>query len=119
MHDEDQEAVEAAAKADGPDAETHERGAETRAPDKEARGPDTDLDAHKPADDAQPESVPDGRPVHSLGAVGCLTMALTAVAGMALLATGNSLAVATGIVFIAVAIGVGLWLSNAAGATKK
>ena len=98
MHDEDREAVAAAAKADGPDA---------------------DLDAHEPADDAQPESVPDRRPVHGLGAVGCLTMVLAAVAGMALLATGDSLAVAAGGFIIAVAIGVGLWLINAAGAAQK
>ena len=98
MHDEDREAVDAAEKANGPDA------------GKDAQGP---------ADDPQPESVPDRRPVHGLGAVGCLTMVLAAVAGMALLATGDSLAVAAGVFIIAVAMGVGLWLVNAAGAAKK
>lgn len=98
MHNEDREAVETAAKADGPGA---------------------DLDAHEPADDAQPESAPVRRPVHALGAVGCLTMVLAAVAGMALLATGDSLAVAAGIVIIAVTIGVGLWLASVTDAARK
>lgn len=98
MHDEDREAVDAAAKAEGPHAEK---------------------DAQRPAEDPQPESVPDRRPVHGLGAVGCLTMVLAAVAGMALLATGDSLAAAAGVFIIAVAIGVGLWLINAAGAAQK
>ena len=98
MQDADREATEAAARTDGPE---------------------TSPDTERPKDDAQPERAPSRRPVHALGAVGCLTMALAAVAGMALLATGNFFAGVAGILIVAVASGVGLWLSAVASLKKK
>jgi len=46
-------------------------------------------------------------------------MALAAIAGMALLATGNFFAGAAGILIVAVASGVGLWLSAVASLKRK
>jgi hypothetical protein len=98
VQDADLDATEAAARTDRPEA-----------------SPDTE----RPGEGSQPERVPSRRPVHALGAVGCLTMALAAVAGMALLATGNFFAGAAGILIVAVASGVGLWLSAVASLKKK
>jgi hypothetical protein len=57
--------------------------------------------------------------VHRLGALGCLTMALAAVVGIALLMTGNFFAGAAGIVIVAIAAGVGLWLSAVSSLEKR
>jgi hypothetical protein len=102
---EDREADEASAKASELNAETD--------------GLDSVPDEAPPPEEAQPERVPSRRPVHALGAVGCLTMALAAVAGMALLATGNFFAGVAGILIFAVASGVGLWLSAVASHKNK
>lgn len=98
MQDADREAGEAAARSDGPE---------------------TSPDTERPVEGPQPERAPSRRPVHALGAVGCLTMALAAIAGMALLATGNFFAGAAGILIVAVASGVGLWLSAVASLKRK
>ncbi len=105
MHHEDREADEASARASEFDAETD--------------GLDSGPDEATPLEEAQPGRVPSRRPVHALGAVGCLTMALAAVAGMALLATGDFYAGAAGILIVAVASGVGLWLSSVASHKNK
>jgi hypothetical protein len=98
VDDEDQQAAESPAETDPPGA----------APDD---GP--------PGDDEQRELVPRRRPVHRLGAIGCLGMALAVLAGIALLMTGNFFAGATGILIVAVAMGVGLWLYTVASLEKK
>jgi hypothetical protein len=46
-------------------------------------------------------------------------MILAAAAAIALLGTGNFFAGAAGVVIFAVAIGLGLWLINVAGAGKR
>jgi hypothetical protein len=98
VDDEKEQAAESPAETDEPSAAPHD----------EPRG-----------EDEQPELVPRRRPIHRLGAIGCLGMALAVLAGIALLMTGNFFAGVAGIVIVAVAIGVGLWLYTVASLEKK
>jgi hypothetical protein len=81
----------------------------------------TDPQGQSPAEEppAQQDDAPDRRLVHGLGGAGCLVMILAAAAAIALLSTGNFLAGVAGILIIAVAIGVGLWLYSVASLGKK
>lgn len=72
-------------------------------------------DRREESPEAEQDPAPARRPVGGLGGLGCLTMVLAAAAAIALLSTGRFFAVVAGIVIIAVAIGVGLWLLNVAG----
>lgn len=55
------------------------------------------------------------RPIGGLGGLGCLTLVLAAAAVMALLSTGDFFAMVAGLIIMAVAIGLALWLYNATG----
>lgn len=107
--------VEADRRADGEDAE---RPAEA-SQQEENRDAGEPAMADQSAEEASLHHDLDRRPIRGLGGLGCFTMALAAAVAMALLSTGSFFAGVAGVLIIAVAIGVGLWLYNVASVRRK
>lgn len=119
MKHEDAEAAGGPAQADRRDRSPDEGGPAQASPPEESRDDDAPAAADQLAGEAEQRRAPDPLPVRGLGGLGCLTMALAAVVAIALLRTGNFFAGVAGILIFAVAIGVGLWLYNAASVRRK